>query len=128
MTVTIDNKTYSVFVPVNGLKRSFQILDGDNAGRTLSGRMGRDIIGTFYNYELQIEPDKKNLADYDSLYQVISDPSKDSHIIVMPYGQETLTFEAYVTSGQDSLSRVKNNKKYWQGLTVQFIAMEPQRT
>ena len=54
MIVTVDGTSYDVRVPAGGLKRSFQVLDGENAGRTLSGRMVRDIIGTFYNYELQI--------------------------------------------------------------------------
>lgn len=127
MTITIDNEIYHVNVPTEGLTRSFQVLDGDNAGRTLSGKMGRDIIGTFYNYEIHIEPESGHRADYDALYQVLSDPAKDSHLIIMPYGQETLSFQAYVTGGQDTLLRQRNGTNYWKGLTVQFIAMEPQR-
>lgn len=127
MTITVDGISYNVTIPVGGLRRSFQVLDGENAGRTLSGKMFRDIIGTFYNYELQLEPVKQQLVQYDALYQVLSDPTKDSHTIILPYGQETLTFNAYVTSGQDALSRISGGKNYWNGLTLQFIAMEPQR-
>ena len=127
MIVTVDGTSYDVRVPAGGLKRSFQVLDGENAGRTLSGRMVRDIIGTFYNYELQIYPIVGKYSDYDALYRVLSAPD-DSHMVILPYGQETLTFEAYVTSGQDTLSRKTAKESYWTGLTVQFIAMEPQRT
>ena len=52
---TVDGVSYKVRVPAGGLTRSFQVLDGKNAGRLLSGTMERDIIGTFYNYQLQIE-------------------------------------------------------------------------
>lgn len=125
MTITVDNVQYDVLV--SGLSRSFQVLDGDNAGRTLSGRMVRDVIGTYYNYEMQIRPIVGKYSDYDDLYQVLSAPV-DSHSVVLPYGQSTLSFEAYVTSGQDSLIRKKTSETYWNGLSVQFIAMEPQRT
>lgn len=125
MTITVDNVQYDVLV--SGLSRSFQVLDGDNAGRTLSGRMVRDVIGTYYNYEMQIRPIVGKYSDYDDLYQVLSAPV-DSHSVVLPYGQSTLSFDAYVTSGQDSLIRKKASETYWTGLSVQFIAMEPQRT
>ena len=58
----LDGVSYKVTVPVGGLKRSFKILDGRNAGRVLSGDMERDVIGTFYNYELQIVAHGTDLA------------------------------------------------------------------
>ena len=122
---TIDGVAYNVIVPAGGLKRSFEVLDGKNAGRLLSGRMVRDIIGTYYNYELQIET--IGPAEYDALYEVLSSPI-DSHLVSLPYGQGTLTFKAYVTSGGDTLSQMYKGKNYWQGLTVKFIAEAPQRT
>lgn len=124
---TVDGTSYNVKVPVEGLKRSFDILDGPNAGRMLSGLMTRDIIGTYYNYELQIERNNASLEEYDRLYQVLSAPV-DYHIVSFPYGQSVLTFQAYVTKGSDNLFRQSFGKNYWSGLTVQFVAMEPQRT
>ena len=123
---TIDGSAYNVTVPAGGLKRSFKVLDGKNAGRVLSGDMERDIIGTFYNYELQINTRSASLAEYDRLYEVLSAPV-NFHTVSFPYGQSTLTFQAYVTDGQDNLSRITGGKKYWRGLTVQFVAKSPQR-
>ena len=125
MELSVDGKKYDVLV--TGLKRSFQVLDGENAERALSGRMIRDIIGTFYNYEMTLQSKIGKYADYDALYEVLSAPV-DSHKVVLPYGQRTLTFNAYVTAGQDNLIRKKSTESYWTGLTVQFIAMAPQRT
>lgn len=125
MLLSVDEKNYNVFV--TGLKRSFQVLDGENAERALSGRMIRDIIGTFYNYEMTIRPVVGKYADYDALYEVLSAP-EDSHKVVLPYGQKTLTFNAYVTSGQDNLIVKADKESYWSDLTFQFIAMAPQRT
>lgn len=125
MELTVDGKKYNVLV--TSLTRKFQVLDGENAERTLSGAMIRDIIGTFYNYEITILPAVGKYGDYDALYEVLSAP-QDSHRIVVPYAQNTLTFNAYVTAGQDNLIRKKPGEAYWTGLSVQFIAMAPQRT
>ena len=122
----LDGVSYKVTVPAGGLKRSFKILDGRNAGRVLSGDMERDVIGTFYNYELQIVAHGTDLAEYDVLYEALSAPV-NFHTVSFPYGQQTLTFRAYVTEGQDSISRITGGKNYWRGLTVQFIAKSPQR-
>ncbi len=125
MELTVDGKKYNVLV--TSLTRKFQVLDGENAERTLSGAMIRDIIGTFYNYEITILPAVGKYGDYDALYEVLSAP-QDSHSVVLPYGQGTMSFRAYVTAGQDNLIRKKPGEAYWTGLSVQFIAMAPQRT
>lgn len=125
---TIDGVNLRLWV--TELKRSFSVTDTENSGRVQSYRMHRDIIGTFYNYSITVEPDESNPADYDTFYQIISSPEQ-SHDLVFPYGQETMEFEAYVTSGEDSLKINNDNedgrKNQWSGLTIDFIAMEPQR-
>lgn len=63
----------------------------------------------------------------DALYEVLSAP-EDSHAVVLPYGQTTLAFDAYVTSGEDTLVRMTDKGNYWKGLKVNLIAMAPQRT
>lgn len=122
---SIDGKYFNVFVSENGIKRSFSVADTDKAGRALTGRMIRDIIGTFYNYTIDLSTNKLSKAEYDQLYEILSAP-QDYHIITVPYGQSTITFEAYVTEGQDTLQITSNGNK-WTGLSVNFIAMEPLR-
>lgn len=108
-------------------KRSFQILDGENAGRQiLTARMERDVLGTFYNYSMNIDSRFMTKEEYDTLYELLSSPV-DSHLIEVPYAQETLIFEAYVTNGTDELQGIRNYTNVWANLSVNFIAMEPQR-
>ena len=108
-------------------KRTFQILDGENAGRQiLTARMERDILGTFYNYSMNIDGRFMSKKEYDTLYDLLSAPV-DSHTIEVPYAQETLVFEAYVTNGTDELQGIRNNSNVWANLSINFIAMEPQR-
>ena len=127
--LTLDGKEYRNLHIVPPIKRSFQILDGENAGRlAVSGEMVRDIIGTFYNYSLSINKDKSHLDEYDEFYEEITDPNVDSHELIVPYGQGMLTFRAYVTNGADELTRIDANGNKWTGLQINFIAMKPQRT
>lgn len=113
-------------VNVVSLKRSFSILDGPNAGRVMDGAMQRDIIGTYYNYTMDIASDFNSPEEYDRLYETLSAP-ENSHTLVVPYAQETLTFQAYVSNGEDELFHKYDHLNKWDGLSVNFIAMKPQR-
>ena len=122
----LDGLSYNV--EVGDLERSFAVTDTEQSGRTLDYTMARDIIGTFYNYEMKIYPKMGDLESYDAFYNAISDPNYESHEMTFPYGQKTLTFKAYVSQGKDKL-KVRNGKKLWgmDGLSLNFTAMEPQR-
>ena len=124
--LVVDGVTYN-HVHVASLKRNFQVIDGTNAGRVMSGLMVRDVIGTFYNYSMEIDPDENYPQEYDALYQVLSSPAP-SHRIIVPYGQSVLSFSAYITNGSDTLTFMEAVKNRWEGLSVNFIAMSPQRT
>ena len=124
---TIDGVSYNVFVPEGGIRRSGQILDGENVGRTPSGAMIRDIIGTYYNYTIDLDTSQTNVAEYDKLYDVLTAPT-EYHTLKVPYAQGTLLFKAYATSAEDTLKTMAGGKNLWGDLSVSFIAMKPQRT
>lgn len=120
---TIDGIQYDV--EVVSIKRKFSVLDGDKAGRAADGTMIRNIIGTYYNYSVQINTDRLTRADYDSLYELISAPL-DSHAVVLPYGRGTISQSMYVTGGEDNLI-IDDSGNVWDGLTIEFVAMTPYR-
>lgn len=124
--LTVDGIEYPNIHLVS-IKRSFSVLDGENAGRVMTGKMERDIIGTYYNYSAEVGSDSASREEYDKFYEVISAPV-DSHIIVVPYAQGTMTFEAYVSNGDDNLLTAYGGENEWGELSFNFIAMEPQRT
>lgn len=108
-------------------KRTFQILDGENAGRLIRiAKMERDVLGTFYNYNMTIDSRFMTREEYDTLYDLLSAPD-DFHMIEIPYAQGTLVYEAYVTNGTDELIAIRNGVNIWGNLSINFIAMEPQR-
>lgn len=124
--IRMDGRTYDT-LHVTKLIRSFSVVDGENAGRVMSGSMQRDVIGTFYNYQVEIDPDAASRSDYDDFYAAISAPV-DSHTLVVPFAQTTLTFQAYVTQGQDELTLMEDEANRWENLSFSFIAMDPART
>lgn len=124
--VLIDGKDYGIIVPQGGIKRSFNVLDSNKSGRLSNGEMQRDIIGTYYNYSIQFISRANSKHKYDELYEVLSSP-EDYHSITVPYAQEMLTFQAYVTSGTDSLKKITKQGNEWDGITVNFVATKPKR-
>lgn len=120
---TIDGNTYDV--EIVSLKRKFSVLDGDKAGRASDGSMMRNIIGTYYNYSMQLNTDRLSRSQYDELYEILSAP-QDSHTVILPYGRGTITQQMYVTGGEDDL-RIDDEGNIWDNLSIEFVAMTPKR-
>lgn len=112
-------------VNVMKLERSFEVSDSDSSGRTKDWVMHRDVVGTFYNYTMEIEMKDYDLEEYTRFYEAISSPIA-SHSMTFPYNGTTLSFEAYCSKGKDSL-QIRQGKNIWSGLSVNFIAMQPQK-
>lgn len=113
-------------IHVVSLTRSFKVVDGPNTGRLMNFDMVRDVGGTFYNYTLTINTSMTTQSEYDSFYEEISAP-KAYHMLEIPYAQKTITFKAYVTSGDDNLIEMLNGKNVWDNLSINFVAISPQR-
>lgn len=126
MQIVMDGITYHLRVKFDTITREFHIDDGQNADYMLSGFYQRDLIGTYYDYTLEVEPDPQNPADYDAFYEAISAPI-NYHSITMPYSQNTITFNAMVTSGRDTYRGKIAGRNRWSGMQVSFTAIEPYR-
>lgn len=124
--ITIDGTTYRVRVKPDTIRRIAALIEGPNAGDMFSGRHERDLIGTKYSYRLEIEPDWVKYADYDAFYDAITAPV-DSHIVSLPFGQSTLTFNAMIETVEDTLIGKANGVNRWHGLTVHFKPQSVQR-
>lgn len=83
--ITVDNTTYRVLVEYDTLKRSFELMEGDNSGTAISGRSIRDVLGTTYTYTMTVRTDPEYPSDFDAFYWKISEPV-DSHQIEIPCG------------------------------------------
>lgn len=113
---------------VTSISRQAEVRDGRNGGTSLSGRAVRDLVGTYYHYTMGLSTLDMDSGEYDALYELLTAPV-ESHIVTVPYGQGTLTYEAFISSVSDTLELAEpGGQNIWGGLTVAFTAMEPKRT
>lgn len=122
---TMDGRTFNV--AVTALTRKFSVLDTDQTGRVIAGDMYRDIIGTYYNYEMTVQPINSDPAAMDALWDAVSQPVP-SHVCTFPYNQTTMTQTMYVTSGEQPIHALYPNKTEWGELKLSYIAMAPRIT
>ena len=121
--ITIDNNNYNVGI-IKITRKATQNME--NIGTTLDLRKHYDIRGTYYDYEVELATSKMRVTDYDNLYEVLTTP-QESHVVTLPYGQSTLTFEARVSVASDVLVNSFTNFKKWGTLRVTFEALTPQK-
>lgn len=121
--ITIDNNSYNVGIIQITRKATQRI---ESLGTTLDLRKHYDVRGTYYDYEVELATKHMNLTDYDNLYEALTTPV-ESHIVTLPYGQSTLTFEARVSVSNDQLIQSFNAFKKWGSLKVTFEALTPQK-
>lgn len=123
----IDNVEYKVHVIFPTLVNSFEIREGDNSGYSQNGREIRDILGTAYSYEMDVEPNPLFPADFDALFNALSAPVP-SHSVTLPFGQDTLQFDAAITEGERTYRGESAGFHRWSGLRIKFRPITPQRT
>lgn len=121
--ITIDNTTFEVGI-VKITRKASQKLE--NIGITMDLRKHYDVRGTYYDYEVELATQRMNVNDYDSLYEILTNP-QESHTVTMPYGQSMLTFEARASVASDALIKSFNRFKKWGTLKVTFEALTPQK-
>lgn len=124
MKFTVDNVQYNALV--TSLNRSARIKESKLSGDVKSGRHFRDLVGTYYDYDMEIATDRLSQAEYDSLYEALTAPV-ESHVVILPYGRTTLQFDAYIQSVDDSYIADNGTDRLWGNLSVKFYAIKPQR-
>lgn len=118
--ITIDGTSYDV--GIKSLKRKAEFLD-KYANRTEGGTLQRELVGVYFNYELELVP-TTDRTEYSALWAKLTEV-EEFHTVVVPADNGDYTFTAYFSNVSDSLLWKKSGNSYWQGLTVNFIAQSP---
>jgi len=116
--VMVDSMSYNV--PVVALRRRAEFLD-KYAERTEDGVLHRELIGVYYNYEIEFGADA-DPVEYNALWDKLSEPVEFHTVTVLGY-----TFTAYFSNVGDEVRRVHDGQPYWRDLTAHFIAQSPAR-
>jgi len=121
--IIIDSASFDI--PVISITRRADFLD-KFAERTEDGVLHRELIGVYFNYQLKFG----SITDttlYASLWEKLTEPV-ESHAVTVPDESGDYTFEAYFSNVGDEIKKAKATANYWRNLTVNFIAMAPERT
>lgn len=121
--IFIDNEKFDVGITKITRKASQQ---ADSLGTTLDGRKHYDVKGVYYDYDVSFYTRAMKVDEYDRLYEIVTAPV-ESHEVVLPFGQSTITFLARTKVGNDSLAFNYSNCKKWGGFTVTFESLLPQK-
>lgn len=55
--IKINGITFDADVAISKYTRYFNVLDGENAGRVMTGRMVRDVIGSYLGHKYYLDPE-----------------------------------------------------------------------
>ena len=121
--ITIDNVDYSVGV-VN-ISRKANVLD-KYAKRTVDGDLRREIIGVYYNYEIEFVS-FWDMEQYNKLYDKLTEP-QEFHVISILTNKGIRTFKGYIAEVEDKIEYASNNERRVTGLKCSFVSKEPSRT
>jgi len=119
----IDGKSYNI--PVVSLKRKADFLD-KYASRTEDGVLQRELIGVYFNYQLQLGK-TVDTQEYARLWRKLTEPV-EFHTVTVPDESGDFTFTAYFSNLGDEIRKQVGSRNYWQNLTVNFTAKAPARS
>ena len=127
--IKLNGRSFDADVAISKYNRNFNVLDGDNAGRVMTGRMVRDIIGTYIGHKITVFRRGDNYAGLDEFWDYLVAHSVDDSIMLEAAdGQTTISYEAYYTSASQDIEQVIDGVNYWGEIEINFIPMEAQVT
>lgn len=121
--ITIDTVEYDI--PVLSLRMKAEFLD-KYAERTQDGVLHRELIGVYFNYELQFGQ-APSMSVFAAVWQKLTEPV-EFHTVIVPDDDGDFTFTAYFSNIGADILKNKASTKLWKNLTVNFIAQSPART
>lgn len=126
--VKIGGKSYDVLV--KGISENFNILYSENTGRTTSGAMTLDPLGTFIGHRITFYRKRGKEKEYDDLFDYISAPRYDGIRVEIVHNQTTISYDAYISNGERAVKRIdeKTGSVYWGELSVNIVPMKAQVT
>lgn len=120
----IDGVTYDL--PIKVVKRKADLLF-KSAERTEDGVLHSELIGVYYNYDVEIGQSANNITDYAALWVKITEAvdTDNPHSIVMPDESGTKTFYCYFAAIKDEAVKWNSSQNYFRNLSFSIIAISP---
>src|SRR5512142_2537375 len=107
--IIIDGVTYDV--PVASVKRTADFLD-KYAERTEDGVLHRELIGVYFNYQLQFGSNGVSPTEYAALWNKLTEAT-EFHTVTVPDESGDYTFTAYFANVSDELKKTTGAANFW---------------
>ena len=125
--IKLNGIAFDADVAIAKYNRHFNTLDGPNAGRVLTGRMVRDVLGTYLGHKITVFRRGNNYKGLDDFWDYLYAHSVDDSVMLEAAdGQTTIAYEAYYTSASQDLEKVEDGTNFWGEIEINFIPMEAQ--
>ena len=123
--IKLNGREFDADVAISAYNRNFNVLDGENAGRVMTGRMVRDIIGTYIGNKITVFRRGDNYRGLDDFWDYLVAHSVDDYVALEAAdGQSTISYEAYYTSASQDIEKVENGVNYWGEIEINFVPMD----
>lgn len=109
---TIDGIEYNVKCSI---ERTIEIRESSISGMLMNRQIFRDVLGTFYSYDIKLEMPLKNRDRYAALIELLSEPV-DGHAFIVPYNNSTLQLTGKADGIGDVWVKLPSGYTYWDGL------------
>ena len=125
--IKLNGVEFDADVAISTYNRNFNVLDGPNAGRVLTGRMIRDVIGTYLGHKITVFRRGDDYAGLDEFWEYLYQHSIDDSVLLEAAdGQKTISYQAYYTSASQDIEKVEKGVNFWGEIEVNFIPIDAQ--
>ena len=125
--IKLNGVEFDADVAISAYNRNFNVLDGPNAGRVLTGRMIRDVIGTYLGHKITVFRRGDDYAGLDEFWEYLYQHSIDDSVLLEAAdGQKTISYQAYYTSASQDIEKVEKGVNFWGEIDVNFIPIDAQ--
>lgn len=125
--IKINGKVFDADVAISKYTRHLNVVDGENAGRVMTGRMVRDVLGAYIGNKITVFRRGDNYRGLDEFWDYLVAHSVDDFVTLEAAdGQTTISYEAYYTSATQDIEKVEGGVNYWGEIEVSFIPMDAQ--
>ena len=122
MSIILDNVRYDVRISSDTV--SAEVID-KFAERTDDGVLQHEVLGVYYNFELEFEP-IRDPGLHDRFYMDLTAP-KAERTVTIPGLAATYTFRCYIRVDPVAMIRHKMSGNTHEGIKARFISISPAR-
>lgn len=125
--IKLNGVEFDADVAISAYNRNFNVLDGPNAGRVLTGGMIRDVIGTYLGHKITVFRRGDDYAGLDEFWEYLYQHSIDDSVLLEAAdGQKTISYQAYYTSASQDIEKVEKGVNFWGEIEVNFVPIDAQ--